>query len=361
MSRSTTLRASIAALAILPAFTACSMLPSTGKINATPSQNHAAPQDSGVDPSAKDSQKTDDNQDQSPEPSDEPTGGDEQGTADSSQDSGNDSSDDAATASDDDAAGTDDSSQVGSAGGSSSDDASNTGTSDSNATDSTEDAASDSSTANNSTADQSTAGSDSGSTQRVSVPAGSGISQLDLVKIYGSPASGGAHGRIVAVFKATTDRPMMLNLRIKLYDAAGKQIATNTGLNSVYTTGSQYLVTSNLIELPAGAKPVSFKASLVDKTDMGPEFSIAKVSKPRLGTSAKFSNVQVLRGTATLRGAMKGTVEANAACIMPNGKVYHGSESLNDNPVKGGQVDYEVPMYDAKGADLSQARCYVSA
>ncbi|MEL4505860.1 hypothetical protein AAEX63_14080 [Luteococcus sp. H138] len=361
MSRSTTLRTSIAALAILPAFTACSMLPIGQKdVDATPSQNNAAPQTTSTpeanhEDSASEHENSSSNDDSNNESNNNESNNDSNNDHSNSESSNDESTGSNGSGNDSDDAGNDNSNNTSSTDSSNDDASSNS----SNNDDSNDHATTGSS--NNSDDSSSTSDSDTGTRQRVPVPAGSGISQLDLVKIYGSPASGGKHGQIVAVFKATTDRPMMLNLRINLYDASGKKIATNTGLNSVYTTGSQYLVTSNLIELPVGAKVHSFKASLVDKTDRPRDFSITKVSKPTLGQSTKSRGVQVLRGTATLRGKMNGTVEANAACIMPDGKIYHGSESLNDNPVKNGSVDYEVPMYDADKVDLSEGTCYVSA
>ncbi|MDN5565062.1 hypothetical protein EDD41_0798 [Luteococcus japonicus] len=71
--------------------------------------------------------------------------------------------------------------------------------------------------------------------------------------------------------------------------------------------------------------------------------------------------VQALKGTITTDGKIKGTVEAEGACIMPDGKIYQGTDTLNDNPVTGNSVDYEIPMYDADGVDLSKVKCYTSA
>lgn len=347
VSRSTTLRASIACLAVLPAFTACSMLPGGEKVEATPSQEQVAPQDSSVAPSADDTQQDDAQQDETPQASDEPSD-------DASQQGESQNDDAGSTASESGDSQTADS-QAGNAGSTESADASG----------SQSDSGNSKATGGSS---ESAAPSDGNGTsrrtapapQRVPVPAGSGISSLELIDIQGAP-TGTGYGRVVAAFKATTDRPMMLNIRIQLFDAAGKEIASNTGLTSSYAVGTHDLVTSNLIKLPGGAKPKTFKATLLKNTPLNPSFSISKVSKPQVGTSTKSTGIPALSGTITLDGTMKGSVEAHAACITPDGRVYHGSESLADNPVKGGSVSYEIPIYDAKGVDLSTSRCYASA
>ncbi|WP_420174815.1 hypothetical protein [Luteococcus sp. OSA5] len=303
MSRSDLLRASIACLAIVPTFTACSMLPGSEKIvEAVPGQSAASQSGDQGDSQNNDGDNKDgDNKDDRNDNSD-----------DSDRDNSDEPSDDRR-----------DSSSQGSS--------SNSG------------------------------GKSTQVRQRLNVPAGSGIQNLELVEIQGGPTSTGSYGRITAVFKATTDRPMSLNLRIRLFDASGKEIAENTGLTSVYTVGSHDLVTSNLIKLPKGAQPKTFKASLIDKTDLTNGFEISKISRPQVDESSKSRGVQVLTGTATTNGPVKGSVTANGACVTSDGKIYHGSDGLNDNPNQGDSVDYEIPMYDAKGVDLSDATCYVSA
>ncbi|MEL4505859.1 hypothetical protein AAEX63_14075 [Luteococcus sp. H138] len=336
MSRSSTLRASIACLAILPAFTACSMLPGGEKVEATPSQNQAAPQESNTDPSTDENQQADN--EQSPEASDEP--GDDESQRDESQ---NDDADSSASESEEGTTGESGSTEGVDGSGEENESGSNN-------------SASPAQKDGNGTSRRTAP-----APQRIAVPASSGISSLELIDIQGAPTQGGQHGRIAAAFKATTDQPLMLNIRIDLLDANGKVIATNTGLTSSYAVGTHDLVTSNLIKLPSGVKPKRFKATLIKTTKMNPNFSISKVSKPQVGTSSKSRGVPALTGTVTLDGTMKGSVTAHAACITPDGRVYHGSESLNDNPVKGGSVDYEIPIYDAKGVDLSTSRCYASA
>ncbi|MEL4356960.1 MULTISPECIES: hypothetical protein [unclassified Luteococcus] len=333
MPRSSALRTSIAALAILPAFTACSMIPGVGKTEATPQPVSVAPQASTD--SSKDNESTNQSgTEQSPDSN-------QTGSADESSDSNDTSSDDQSS----DTGSADDDSTNDSSGGEPSDVTGNSGGS-------TDDDASSGSS--------NSGGSSSGARQKIAVPAGSGISNLELIDIKGAPSSSGQHAQIVALFNATTDRPMMLNIKIQLFDASGKQIATNTGLNSVYTTGTHDLVTSNLIELPKGATVKTFKASLVDKTDMSKDFSISRISKPQVAPSPKFDKQQVLRGTVTIRGTMDGHVEVNAGCRTSNGRIYHGQETISDNPVKNGQVEYEIPMYSTEGMDLNNMTCYVS-
>lgn len=195
--------------------------------------------------------------------------------------------------------------------------------------------------------------------ESVNVPAGSGLKRLDVIKIYGAPASGGEYGRITAVFKAETDQPVMLNLRITLHDKNGTQIAENTGLNSVYTVGPQYVVTTNLIKLPAGKTPAKFKAQLIEVTPMSTDFVITKMPMPTLGNAG---GTQILKGSIMAKGNPgKTSAEVQGACVMPDGTIYQGSDNISDQQLSGGSLDYEVKMYDAKGADLSKAKCYTSA
>ncbi|MEL4356961.1 MULTISPECIES: hypothetical protein [unclassified Luteococcus] len=358
MSRSLALRTSIAALAILPAFTACSMLPGGEKTEATPNQASVAPQESsnnsndnesnnqGSDNESSDSNdsNSNDSNDNSDNESNDNSGNDD----DSNNNSDNAPSDDSNNGSgnNDDSNSNDDSNN--SSGDDSNDSNSNSGSSD------------DDSSSNSGSNSGSSNSGGSGSGQQISVPSGSGISNLELVKLQGATAPGGQHGKIVGVFKATTDRPMMLNLRVKLYDASGKMIASKTGLNSVYTTGDHDLVTSNLVTLPAGAKPKSFKVSLEGKTDMKNGFEITEMGKPKVGDYKQNRGVQSLTGHAVSTTPVKGSVTIKAACIK-DGKVYQGTDSLSNNTRQGNQIAYDIPMYDAKGDDLSNAKCYVSA
>lgn len=196
--------------------------------------------------------------------------------------------------------------------------------------------------------------------QKVDVPTGVGIKDLELLDIYGGDTSGGKHGRAVAVFKVTTDRPMLINLRLQLFDAAGKEIASNDGLNPAYTTGTHYLVTSSLIELPTGARPEKFKVSLIDTTDMS-EPTFTRFDKPRVEMKGGIPN---LVGSFGYTGTMRSSMDSRGACVLPNGKIYAGQEGLTDNPTTafGGTAtgEYSIPLYDAKGEDLSKARCYAS-
>lgn len=205
-----------------------------------------------------------------------------------------------------------------------------------------------------------------GKRQKIAVPAGSGISDLELIDLYGGEDGKTSFGRGTGVFSMTNDRPMMLNLRIQLFDAAGKEVAENTGLNSSYTVGKHDWVTSNLIKMPKGVTVKSFRVTLIDKTDMTNGFTITKFDKPTLGTASKFADVPALRGTVTFTGDLKGTVDAKGACITADGKIIQGSETLSDNPTRAGAggstvLDYEIPLYDARKMDLSQATCYASA
>ncbi|MEL4356959.1 MULTISPECIES: hypothetical protein [unclassified Luteococcus] len=371
MNRYLALRTSIAALAILPAFTACSMVPGIGKTEATPQQANVAPQDAGnssknnngADQSRDTTDSNDDsaNDDDSNANDDSDTNASNNGSDDSGDDGSSTDGGSTGQDSNDDSTGTND-------GGSDADSSSDDSTGDDGASGNSQDGSTStgkgsgsSNTGSSTSGNSHTNSSSSGNRQRIQVPAGSGISRLELLDIYGGRSSSTDYGQVVAVFKATTDRPMMLNIRITLYDASGKQIATNTGLNSVYTTGSHDLVTKNLIKVPAGAKPKSFKASFVDKTDLTSGPRVSNVSTPEVGQSPKFDNLQVLTGTARVSGSVgSNSVEADGACITSDGKIYHGAMSITDKDVSGGRVEYSIPMYDAKGVDLARATCYVS-
>lgn len=202
------------------------------------------------------------------------------------------------------------------------------------------------------------AGGVAGKRQKIDVPAGHGIQSLELIDLYGAETSSGSFGQGVGVFEITNDRPLMLNLRIQLFDAAGKEVASNTGLNTVYATGTHSLVTRNLIKLPAGKQVKSFKMTLIKVSQMGDEYEVKDLSEPTIGESTTSSGTKVLKGTARYDRSKKGgTFEVEGACVMPDGKVYTGTDNLADNS---GDT-YEVPLYDADDADLSKARCYASA
>ncbi|SJN24925.1 hypothetical protein [Luteococcus japonicus] len=352
MSRSTALRASIAALAVLPAFTACSMLPSGQKVEATPNQAPAS-QDSNNN---NDSNKNDSNNNNSSD--NESTDSNDNGN---DQDSNNNSSSNSSEDSNNNNSGDDDqdsnnnsspdSSNDSNSNGSDSDDDSNNNSSSNSGNDS------DSNSNSSSNSNDSSGSSSEG--QKISTPAGSGISNLELVKLQGASTAGGKFGKVVAVFKATTDKPLQTRLRIRLFDDSGKEITQNTGLTSIYTTGDHDLVTSNLISVPAGSQPKTFKAQLVDTNSVGNGLEISEVSKPQVESS---SSTPVVKGTVTTNGqSLSSSVTAQAACVTPSGKVYHGTDSLNGNGGNGDQIDYEINMHDARGVDLSDATCYVSA
>ncbi|WP_420174807.1 hypothetical protein [Luteococcus sp. OSA5] len=374
MSLSTARRASIAALALLPAFSACSMIspkedtavpqsePSVsaekddsdkGGSNANESNNNNSDDDSstGSDDSDSDDRDSDSN-DRDSNDSDSDNRDSNNNDSDSNDTDSNDRD------SDNNDRDSDDSGFEDSGSNDTDDQESNRGSSDETDDSSSND---DSDSSGDDSDSSSKSGSEtSGKGDEISVPAGSGISKLKVVDLQGAPAPGGKHAQVVGVYRVTTDRPMMLNLRVSLYDANGKMIASKTGLNSSYTTGEHDLVTSNLVTLPAGAKPKTFKVSLVDKTDMKNGFSITKMGKPQVEDYKQNKNVQALRGTATSTSAVKGSVNIKAACIK-GGKIYYGTDSLSNNAREGGKVAYEIPIYDARGVDLSNADCYVSA
>ncbi|SJN24933.1 hypothetical protein [Luteococcus japonicus] len=375
MSRSTALRTSIAALAVLPAFTACSMLPGGQEVEANPNQATPAVEES-TDNGSNDGNNSNNNNksssDESQDSNDDQDSNDNS-SSNSSEDSNNNSGDDD---SNNDGNGSDsnsrnnsgdDDSQDGSS--MSGDSSSNSGSNSSNSSNSGSSTGGDSNSNSTSNSGSNGSSSNSGSSngsgsassagQQVPVPAGSGISNLEVVKLQGS-ATTRTRGMVVGVFKATTDRPMSLKLRVKLYDANGKQIASNDGSNSVYTTGTHDLVTTNYFALPAGAKPKTFKVSLVDKTDLRTGFSITQMGRPTVGKYLQNRGVQSLKGTATSPTAVKGSVTIKAACIS-GGKVYQGTDSLSNNARENGKIAYDIPIYDAKGVDLTKATCYVSA
>lgn len=208
--------------------------------------------------------------------------------------------------------------------------------------------------------DGSAAQEGSGKGQKVNVPPGVGIKSMELIDLYGADSSSGSYGKAVGVFKVTTDRPMLIKLRVQLFNADGEEIARNDGLNSAYTVGTYNLVTSNLIKLPHGELPKSFKVTLVDVTDMkSPTFT--ELSEPKLGTR---NGVPSLKGTFAAEGKMRSSHDVTGACIMPDGKVYSGTDGILDNGMttSGGtsRGEYNVPLYDAEGVDLTKANCYAS-
>lgn len=195
--------------------------------------------------------------------------------------------------------------------------------------------------------------------QTITVPPGHGISKLELIDIYGADTAGGSYGKGIAVFNAKIDEPLLINLRIQLFDAAGKEIASNEGLNPAYFVGEHPLVTTNLIELPKGARPNSFKVTLIDTTKMT-EPLVDTFDRPQLSTR---NGVPALTGSFRYTGKMK-SLDAQGACIMPDGKIYEGQDGLTDNPTTASgnaqKGTYSIPLYDAKNADLSKATCYAS-
>ena len=203
------------------------------------------------------------------------------------------------------------------------------------------------------TASQNTGANGSAQGREIAVPAGHGISKLELIDLYGGDTASGSYGKAVGVFKVTTDRPMLIKLRITLYAAAGKEIAHNDGLNPAYTVGTHHLVTSNLIKLPTGATPKTFKVSLVDTTEMR-YTTVTKFDEPRLTTK---NGVPALTGSFTLQGKMPSSLDARGACVLPGGKTYEGRDGLTDDSAGG---TYTIPLYDARGGDLSKATCYAS-
>lgn len=186
----------------------------------------------------------------------------------------------------------------------------------------------------------------------IPVPANTGLKKLELLHIYGGRTSGG-FGQSVAIFEATTDRPMMITTKVTIMDKAGKKLRDQEGINTFYRSGKHTFIAHNLVELEDWDAPATFRVEVVDTTDSDTNFS--ELSQPSV-TTGDLS--QELTGSFRYSGEYPSGLSISGACVLDDGEIVFG-ENAPDQGVTDGT--YRIPMYDApKGSDLSNARCFVS-